>query len=130
MAHRALSSPGAPKPIAPYSPGIDTGSIVFVSGQIGADPASGQLLDGVEAQVQRVLENITAILDSAGLTLSDVAKTTIFLADIADFDKVNAVYAKFFSDPPPARSTFQVAALPRGARVEIEAIAVRPSDAV
>lgn len=130
MAHRALSSPGAPKPIAPYSPGIDTGSIVFVSGQIGADPASGQLLDGVEAQVQRVLENITAILDSAGLTLSDVAKTTIFLADIADFDKVNAVYAKFFSDPAPARSTFQVAALPRGARVEIEAIAVRPSDAV
>lgn len=130
MAHRALSSPGAPKPIAPYSPGIDTGSIVFVSGQIGADPASGQLLDGVEAQVQRVLENITAILDSAGLTLSDVAKTTIFLADIGDFDKVNAVYAKFFSDPAPARSTFQVAALPRGARVEIEAIAVRPSDAV
>ncbi len=130
MAHQALSSAGAPKPIAPYSPGIDTGSIVFVSGQIGADPASGQLLDGVEAQAQRVLENITAILDTAGLTLTDVAKTTIFLADIADFDKVNAVYAKFFSDPPPARSTFQVAALPRGARVEIEAIAVRASAAV
>ncbi len=125
MAHRALNSAGAPRPIAPYSPGFDTGSIIFVSGQIGADPASGQLLDGVEAQAQRVLENISAILDSAGLTLSDVAKTTIFLADIADFDKVNAVYARFFSDPPPARSTFQVAALPRGARVEIEAIAVR-----
>jgi 2-iminobutanoate/2-iminopropanoate deaminase len=104
---------------------MDTGTVVFVSGQIGADPASGQLLDGVEAQTQRVLENIAAILASAELTLTDVAKTTIFLADIADFDKVNAVYATFFSDPPPARSTFQVAALPRGARVEIEAIAVR-----
>lgn len=125
MAHRALSSPGAPKPIAPYSPGIDTGSIVFVSGQIGADPSTGQLLDGVEAQAERVLENIKAILDTAGLTLQDVAKTQIFLADIADFDKVNGVYARFFSDPPPARSTYQVAALPRGAQVEIEAIAVR-----
>jgi 2-iminobutanoate/2-iminopropanoate deaminase len=125
MAHRPLSTPGAPRPIAPYSPGIDTGSIVFVSGQIGADPASGQLLDGIEAQARRVLENIAAILDTAGLGLSDVAKTTIFLADIGDFDEVNAVYASFFSDPPPARSTFQVAALPRGARVEIEAIAVR-----
>jgi 2-iminobutanoate/2-iminopropanoate deaminase len=125
MAHRPLSTAGAPRPIAPYSPGIDTGSIIFVSGQIGADPASGQLLDGVEAQARRVLENITAILDTAGLGLSDVAKTTIFLADIADFDKVNAVYGSFFSDPPPARSTFQVGALPRGARVEIEAIAVR-----
>ena len=125
MAHRPLSSAGAPRPIAPYSPGIDTGSIVFVSGQLGADPATGELLDGVEAQAQRVLETIAAILDSAGLTLQDVAKTTIFLADIADFDKVNEVYKRHFSDPPPARSTFQVAALPRGARVEIEAIAVR-----
>jgi 2-iminobutanoate/2-iminopropanoate deaminase len=125
MANRALSTAGAPRPIAPYSPGIDTGSVVFVSGQIGADPATGDLLDGVEAQTQRVLQNISAILDSAGLTLTDVAKTTIFLADIADFDKVNTVYARFFSDPPPARSTFQVAALPRGARVEIEAVAVR-----
>ena len=125
MVHRALNPAGAPRPIAPYSPGIDTGQVVFVSGQIGADPATGQLLDGVEAQAERVLQNITAILDSAGLTLADVAKTMILLADIADFDKVNAVYARFFSDPPPARSTFQVAALPRGARVEIEAIAVR-----
>jgi 2-iminobutanoate/2-iminopropanoate deaminase len=125
MAHRALNPAGAPKPIAPYSPGIDTGSLVFVSGQIGADPATGQLVDGVEAQAERLLKNVAAILDAAGLTLTDVAKTTIFLADIADFDKVNAVYAKFFSDPPPARSTFQVAALPRGARVEIEAIAIR-----
>lgn len=125
MTRIALHSAGAPKPIAPYSPGIDTGSIVFVSGQIGADPATGQLLDGVEAQAERVIQNLTAILDAAGLTLIDVAKTTIFLADIADFDKVNGVYARFFSDPPPARSTYQVAALPRGALVEIEAIAVR-----
>lgn len=130
MAHRALSSAGAPKPIGPYSPGIDAGSIVFVSGQVGLDPATGQLVEGVEAQAERALENITAILDSAGLSFADVAKTMILLADIADFDKVNAVYIRFAGDPPPARSTFAVAALPRGARVEIEAIAVRSSAAV
>lgn len=125
MAHRALSSAGAPRPIGPYSPGIDTGSVVFVSGQVGLVPSSGQLVDGVEAQAERALENISAILDSAGLTFADVAKTTIFLADIADFDKVNAVYMRFVGDPAPARSTYAVAALPRAARVEIEAIAVR-----
>ena len=130
MAHRALSSAGAPRPIAPYSPGIDSGSVVFISGQVGLDPASGQLVAGVEAQAERALENIIAILDSAGLSFADVAKTMILLADIADFDKVNAVYSRYAADPPPARSTFAVAALPRGARVEIEAIAVRPSAAV
>jgi len=125
MTLRAIHAAGAPKPIAPYSPAIDTGSLVFVSGQIGADPATGELLDGVAAQSDRVLKNVVAILDAAGLSMSDVAKTTCFLADINDFAAFNEVYAKYFDEPKPARSTFQVAALPKGARVEIEAIAVR-----
>jgi 2-iminobutanoate/2-iminopropanoate deaminase len=125
MSLRPISAAGATKPIAPYSPAIDTGSLVFVSGQIGADPYSGELLDGLTAQAERVLMNIVAILDAAGLTMSDVAKTTCFLADINDFSAFNEVYVRFFSDPKPARSTYQVAALPRGARIEIEAIAVR-----
>lgn len=125
MTLRAINAAGAPKPIAPYSPAIDTGGLVFVSGQIGADPATGELLDGVAAQADRVLKNIVAILDAAGLTMSDVAKTTCFLADINDFNAFNEVYARYFDGPKPARSTFAVAALPRGARVEIEAIAVR-----
>jgi 2-iminobutanoate/2-iminopropanoate deaminase len=125
MTLRAINARGAPKPIAPYSPAIDTGGLVFVSGQIGADPATGELLEGVAAQVERVLKNIGAILDAAGLTMSDVAKTTCFLADINDFNAFNEVYAHHFGDPKPARSTYAVAALPRGARVEIEAIASR-----
>jgi 2-iminobutanoate/2-iminopropanoate deaminase len=125
MTLRAINAADAPKPIAPYSPAIDTGSLVFVSGQIGADPATGELLDGVAAQSERVLKNIVAILDAAGLTLAAVAKTTCFLADINDFNAFNEVYARYFGDPKPARSTYQVAALPKGARVEIEAIAVR-----
>lgn len=125
MTVRAVTGPGIPKPLAPYSPGIEAGNLVFVSGQIGLDHASGELLDGVEAQAERALKNIAAVLDGAGLTMADVAKVQIFLADINDFNAVNEVYAKYVGDPPPARSTYQVAALPRGARIEIEAIAVR-----
>ena len=125
MAVKAVSPAGYPPPIAPYSPGIDTGSFVFVAGQIGSDPATGQLADGIEAQTEQVLRNMTAVLEAAGLSLSNVVKTTCFLADLADFDAFNRVYATFVSDPRPARSTFQVAALPRGARVEVEAIAFR-----
>ena len=125
MTLRAINATGAPKPIAPYSPAIDTGGLVFVSGQIGADPATGELLEGVAAQAERVLKNIVAILDAAGLTLSDVAKTTCFLADINDFNAFNEVYARYFDEPKPARSTYAVAALPKGALVEIEAIAAR-----
>ena len=125
MTLRAITAVGATKPIAPYSPAIDTGSLVFVSGQIGADPATGELLEGVAAQAERVLKNVVAILDAAGLTMSDVAKTTCFLADINDFAAFNEVYARYFDEPKPARSTYQVAALPKGALVEIEAIAVR-----
>lgn len=126
MTIRAINAAGAPKPIAPYSPAIDTGSLVFVSGQVGFDPVTGEFVEGgVSEQAERVLKNIAAILDGAGLTMSDVAKTTIFLADIDDFAAVNEVYARHFGDPKPARSTYAVAALPRGARVEIEAIAAR-----
>ncbi len=125
MTIRAVTTASAPQAIGAYSQAIDTGSLVFVAGQIGLDPATRELVDGVEQQADRALRNIRAILDAAGLTMSDVAKTTILLADIADFDKVNEIYARFISDPPPARATYAVAALPRGARVEIEAIAAR-----
>ncbi|MDP8904321.1 MAG: Rid family detoxifying hydrolase [Chloroflexota bacterium] len=126
MALREVSTGGAPRPGGPYSQGIDSGGFVFVAGQIGTDPVTGQLADGVSAQAERALRNIVAVLDAAALTIGDVVKMTVLLADIADFDTVNGVYARFVADPPPARTTFAVAALPRGARVEIEAIAARP----
>ena len=126
MTRQALSTGEAPAAIGPYSQGIDTGDLVFCSGQLGLDPASGVLVDGgVEAQAERSLRNLTAVLEAAGLTFADVAKTTIFLVDMADFAAVNAVYGRFMPDPPPARSTVAVAALPKGGLVEIEAIARR-----
>jgi 2-iminobutanoate/2-iminopropanoate deaminase len=128
MTHRAIKPTGAPSALAAYSPGIDTGSFVFVAGQIGLDPSTGELVEGgIQAQTERVLQNLLAVLDAAGMTMANVVKTTCFLADIADFDAFNSVYSRFVVDPPPARSTFAVAALPRGARVEIEAIAARSS---
>jgi 2-iminobutanoate/2-iminopropanoate deaminase len=126
MVLRAIKPAGAPSPVASYSPGIDTGQFVFLAGQTGLDPTTGQLVEGgIEAQTERVLRNLMAVLDAAGLTMSDVVKTTCFLADMDDFEAFNATYARFVGDPPPARSTFGVVALPRGARVEIEAIAAR-----
>ncbi len=125
MTLRAVSTGGAPAVIAPYSQAIDTGGLVFVSGQIGLDPGSGQLVEGVEAQAERALRNIAAILDASGLAMSNIVKTTILLADIGYFDAVNGVYGRSVGDPPPARTTFAVTALPRGALVEIEAIAAR-----
>lgn len=126
MTLRAVTTGGAPGAIGPYSQAIDTGALVFVAGQVGLDPKSGELVEGgVEAQAERALRNITAILDACGLTMADVVKTTVLLADIEDFGSVNAVYARFVSDPPPARATYQVGALPRGALIEIEAIAAR-----
>ena len=123
-----IETSGAPAAAGAYSQAIAAGGLVFCAGQVGIDPATGTLVEGgVEAQTERVLRNLGAVLDAAGLTLHDVVKTTCFLADIADFAAFNAVYARFFGDSPPARSTFQVAALPIGARVEIEAIAVRPT---
>jgi len=126
MSRRAVSTTAAPGAVGPYSQAIVTDDLVFCSGQVGLDPATGEIVSGgVEAEAERVIRNLEAVLDAAGCTLADVVKTTCFLADINDFQRFNAVYAPFWPDPPPARSTFQVAALPRGARVEIEAIAVR-----
>lgn len=127
MTRQAISSSAAPAAVGPYSHGIATDDLVFCSAQGGLDPATGDLVEGVEAQAERTLRNLAAVLDAAGCTWDDVAKTTTFLADIADFGVVNAIYARFMPDPPPARSTFAVAALPKGCRVEIEAIAVRPA---
>ena len=125
MTRQAISTGGAPGAIGPYSQAIRSGDMVFCSGQLGLDPATGELADGVEAQADRALRNLRSVLDAAGLGFDDVVKTTIFLADIGDFAAVNEVYARFMPDPPPARSTVQVAALPKAGRVEIEAIARR-----
>ena len=126
MTRSSISTGGAPSALGPYSQAIDAGGLVFCSGQLGLDPVTGDLAEGgVEAQAERSLRNLTAVLDAAGLVWLDVVKTTIFLADMADFAAVNAIYARFMPDPPPARSTVQAAALPKGGLVEIEAIAVR-----
>ncbi len=125
MTRDAIATNGAPGAIGPYSQAIATDAFVFCSGQLGLDPATGEMVEGVEAQAERSMRNLVAVLDAAGLTMADVVKTTIFLADMADFAAVNAVYGRFVSDPPPARSTVAVAALPKGGRVEIEAIARR-----
>ena len=122
-----IETSGAPAAAGAYSQAIAAGGLVFCAGQVGIDPATGTLVEGgVEGQTERAMRNLGAVLEAAGLSFRDVAKTTCFLADIGDFAAFNAVYARSFSDSPPARSTFQVAALPLGARVEIEAIAVRP----
>lgn len=127
MTRRAVSTAEAPSAVGPYSQAIATDELVFCSGQVGLDPATGNLVEGgLEAQAERVLRNLAAVLDAAGCTFGDVVKTTCFLADIDDFAAFNAVYARFMPDPAPARSTFAVLALPKGAAVEIEAIAVRP----
>src|SRR5436190_19418812 len=127
MTREAVQTASAPGAIGPYSQAIASGDLVFCSGQIGLDPASGELADGLDAQAERALRNIAGVLDAAGCTWSDVVKTTLFLADIGDFAAVNEIYARHMPDPPPARSTFAVGALPRGARIEIEAIAARPA---
>jgi 2-iminobutanoate/2-iminopropanoate deaminase len=119
-----IRSKSAPAPIGPYSQGIDAG-IVFCSGQVGLDPATGNLVDGVVAQTSRTLANLEGVLSYAGLSLKNVVKTTVFLVDMAEFGQMNEEYAKHFSAPYPARTTVQAAALPKGARVEIDAIAVR-----
>ena len=119
----------APKAIGPYSVGIKAGHFVFASGQLGFDPASGNIVEGgVEAETRQALTNLSNVMEAAGTSLSAVVKTTVFLRDINDFTKMNAVYAGFFTENPPARSAFQVAALPRGAAVEIEATALLPED--
>lgn len=115
----------APQALGPYSQGIVAGNLVFTAGQLGGDPRSGQLPEGIEAQTLQALRNIAAVLEAAGAGWSDVVKTTVYLADMADFAAFNAVYAEVVAEPFPARSTVEAAALPRGARIEIDAIAVR-----
>ncbi len=118
----------APKAIGPYSVATRFGELVFASGQLGLDPATGNLVDGgVEAETRQAMTNLQNVLEAAGAGLATVLKTTIFLRDMADFAKVNAVYGEFFPANPPARSTIQVAALPKGGAVEIEALACRES---
>ena len=126
MERRIITTPDAPAAIGPYSQAVRFGELVFLSGQIPLDPATGQLVgDGdVEAEAEKVMENLAAVLAAAGSSFSRVLKTTIFLTDLGDFAAVNAIYAKRFEGiEPPARATIQVAALPRGAKVEIEMIA-------
>jgi 2-iminobutanoate/2-iminopropanoate deaminase len=126
MTRRAVRTGEAPAAVGPYSQAIEADGLVFCAGQVGLDPATGELVSGgLEAQAERVLRNLQAVLDAAGCSFADVVKTTCFLADIGDFAAFNAVYARFMPDPAPARSTFAVAALPKGALVEVEAIAVR-----
>ena len=124
---RIIATPEAPKAVGPYSQAVEINGTLFVSGQLPVDPATGQMAEGIEAQTRQALRNIGAILAAAGLGPEHVVKTTVFLADLADFAAVNEVYARSFSVPFPARSCVQVAALPRGARLEVEAIVVRPS---
>ena len=121
-----IKTSAAPAALGPYSQGIRAGDFVFTSGQLGLDPA-GNLREGVAAQAEQAMDNLTAVLKAAGASgLADVVKTTIFLADMADFQTVNAIYGARFSEAPPARSTVQVAALPKGGLVEIEMIAYAP----
>jgi 2-iminobutanoate/2-iminopropanoate deaminase len=127
MSRTVVVSQDAPKPFAgaPYSQAIRAGGLVFCAGQVGLDPGSGELVGGgVEEQTRRALENLRAVLAAAGSALEHVVKTTIFVTDMGDFAAVNEVYGGYFGAEPPARSTVQVAALPAGARVEIEAIAL------
>jgi 2-iminobutanoate/2-iminopropanoate deaminase len=122
-----VATSAAPAAIGPYSQAVGWDRFLFLSGQIPLDPATGQLVTGgVDVQTRRVMENLRAVLAAAGLDLGHVVRTTIFLADLEDFATVNAVYGEYFPTDPPARSTVQVARLPRDARVEIDAIAVRP----
>ncbi len=124
--NQRIATDGAPAALGPYSQAIVAGDYVFCSGQLGLDPASGELAEGIAAQADRALRNLGAVLEAAGCSYGDVVKTTVFLADIADFAALNEVYATFFGDAPPARSTFAVAALPKGGLLEVEAIAHRP----
>ncbi len=120
---KVISTSKAPAAIGPYSQAIEVGNLVFVSGQIPVDPATGKVKDDVKAQARQSLTNLSNILEEAGLSMENIAKTTVFLADIADFVAVNEVYATFFSGAFPARSAVAVKDLPKGVKLEIEAIA-------
>lgn len=124
MTRTVIATPHAPAAVGPYSQAIRSGNLVFTAGQIGLDPSTGKIVEGLENQVEQVLSNLRAVLDAAGSSLDQAVKTTIFLADMADFAQVNAIYGRAFSVTPPARSTIQATGLPLGALVEIEVIAL------
>jgi len=124
---RVIQSPAAPAPVAAYSQAIASGDLLFCSGQIAIDPQTGQMVQGgIEAETERVLENLKGVLAAAGASLADVVKTTVYLADFSEFQAMNAVYVRAFPTEPPARATVGVSALPRGAKIELEAIARLP----
>lgn len=126
MTRQAIATSNAPAAVGPYSQAIVAGGLVFCAGQGAIDPQTQEVQRGsIEAETERTLRNLGAVLDAAGCTFADVLKTTVFLVDMGDFAAMNGVYAGFFPDPPPARTTVQVAALPKGFKVEIEAIARR-----
>jgi 2-iminobutanoate/2-iminopropanoate deaminase len=127
MAKNVVSTPHAPAAIGPYSQAVQSGDWVFLSGQIPLDPASGELIgEDIAGQTRRVMENLAAVLHAAHCTFDDIVKATIYLVDLGDFASVNQVYGQYFTGTFPARATLQVSALPRGARVEIEAVARVP----
>ena len=124
MTHQSVHSPEAPAAIGPYSQAIRAGATVYLSGQIGLDPKTGQLVEGIDAQAHQVFNNLRAVATAAGGTLDDMVKVSVLLLDLGDFAKVNEIMATYFKTPYPARATYQVAGLPRGARIEVEAILV------
>ena len=123
MSRNVIATSSAPAAIGPYSQAVAVDGLLYTSGQLGVDPATGKLLEGIEAQAERALTNLEAVLAAAGMTTANVVKTGVFLSDLANFAAMNAIYASHFVAPAPARSTFQVAALPLGALIEIEAVA-------
>lgn len=127
MSKKVINAKDAPAAIGPYSHAIDTGSgLIFISGQIPVDPATGEIVEGgIEAQTEQVFANLKVVLEAAGSSFEKVVKTTVFLYDMKDFATVNSIYAKYLGNDSPARSAFQVAALPKGSLVEIEAIALK-----
>jgi 2-iminobutanoate/2-iminopropanoate deaminase len=120
-----ISTDAAPQPVAAYSQGVKICGFVYTAGQVGLDPATGKLVDGLEAQAERAFASVKAIVEEAGLTVEDIAKVTVFVTDLSQFALVNSIYARFVGDHRPARSTVGVSALPLGALIEVEAIAAR-----
>ena len=125
MALKQISTEKAPAAIGPYSQAVLAGNTLYMSGQIPLDPKTGQLVEGIDAQAHQVFTNLRAVARAAGATLNDIVKLSILLIDLADFAKVNEIMATYFEQPYPARATYQVAALPRGARIEVEATLVK-----
>ena len=125
MTKRPIATPAAPAAIGPYAQAVAVGDLIFLSGQIPLDPERGKIVEGsIEDETRQVLKNLAAVLAAESLTMDAIVKTTVYLTDLADFPRVNQTYAEFFSEPFPARATVQVSALPRGAKVEIDAIAI------